>query len=1011
MSEFSFSRVAEPGYFSENRLPAHSDHLCYACRREAEAGESSLRLSLDGLWFFHYAPNPAQTLAGFEQPDLDCRAWAQIKVPGHIQMQGYDVPQYANVQYPWDGREEINPGEVPTRFNPVASYVKYFTLPQGWQGKTVGVCFEGAESGLAVWCNGHYVGYSTDSFTPHSFDLTPCLCEGENKLAVQVIKWTAASWCEDQDFFRFSGLYRSVSLYCRPAVHVEDIKAVPALDETYIHGTVALTLAGTGAGKAGLRLRFGSVVVCETTLLYHEGAQTTLKVDAPALWSAEEPNLYTLEVTLYNETGSETEYAEISVGFRKFELKDGILLLNGKRIVFKGVNRHEFSAQAGRALTREQTLLDILTMKRNNINAIRTCHYPDQSYLYELCDKYGLYLIDETNLESHGSWDPIVRGVPDSEKYLVPGSNPDWLAPMLDRVNSIYQRDKNHAAILFWSCGNESYGGKNIFEMSQLFRKMDATRLVHYEGVFHDRSYPATSDVESQMYTSADDIRAFLAKDNSKPFICCEYAHAMGNSCGALHKYTELTDTEPQYQGGFIWDYIDQSITKKDRYGKPYQAYGGDFDEHPNDGNFSGNGIVYGEHRDESPKMQEVKYCYQNIEAVVSDHDVLVINKNLFTSTAAFDCVVTLAKDGVELRRAGLQTDVPPLGRASYPLPFAPETAPGEYTVTVSFLLAAPTAWAQAGHEVAFGQKIYTVKGRAAAQSAGKLEVIHGRLNIGVRGEGWDALFSLNKRGLVSYRFGGKELLKTVPQANFWRAPTDNDNGNALPARRGQWKLASQYNRLNNFSDENFAEPVLEEAADHVAITFHYALPSTPAGACGITYTLTPDGAIQVTLDCTPPAELADPPEFGILFKMDADYHNLQWYGYGPAETYADRCHGAKLGIYKTTAEQSVAKYLCPQECGNRAGVRWATLTDDNGFGLRFEGDAINFSALPYTPFELENAAHAFELPEIHYTVVRASLAQMGVAGDNSWGALTHPEYLLPAGKPLHFTFTMKGIV
>ena len=1011
MSEFDFSRIADPGYFSENRLPAHSDHICYATRQEAAAGQSSLRQSLDGLWFFQYAQNPAQTLAGFEKKTCDCRAWAQIKVPGHIQMQGYDVPQYVNVQYPWDGREEINPGEVPTRFNPVASYVKYFTLPENWQGQRVGVCFEGAESGLAVWCNGHYVGYSTDSFTPHSFDLTPYLCAGENKLAAQVIKWTAASWCEDQDFFRFSGLFRSVYLFASPTLHLEDVRAVPTLDGNLANGILAVTLAGTGTGKVALSLLFGKVVACQTVLPYESGAAITLKVPHPALWSAEQPNLYTLEITLTDDGGVTAEYTELAVGFRKFELKNGQMLFNGKRIVFKGVNRHEFCAQAGRALSRADMLQDILTMKRNNINAVRTCHYPNQSYLYELCDRYGLYMIDEVNLESHGSWDPIARGIPGAEKYLVPGSNPAWLAPMLDRTNSMYQRDKNHASILFWSCGNESYGGKNIFEMAELLRKSDSTRLVHYEGVFHDRSYPATSDVESQMYTSTEDIRAFLAKDSSKPFICCEYAHAMGNSCGAMHKYTELADEGGAYQGGFIWDYIDQSITKKDRYGNSYQAYGGDFDEHPNDGNFSGNGIVYGEHRDPSPKMQEVKYCYQNIEAVVGTEDVQIINKSLFTPTSVFDCVVTVAKNGRELRHAGLQTDVAPLSKASYPLPFAPETEPGEYTVTVAFVLSAPTPWAPAGHEVAFGQTIYRVAPPAAPAPTGKFEVIHGRLNVGVRGEGWDALFSLNQRGLVSYRFGGKELLKTTPQANFWRAPTDNDNGNALPARRGQWKLASLYNRLNNFSDDAFAQPAMEETADHFTITFHYTLPTAPAGACSITYTLTPDGTIKVTLDCTPPAALADPPEFGVMFKLSADYHNLQWYGYGPAETYADRCHGARLGIFETTAEDSMAKYLCPQECGNRSGVRWASLTDDSGFGLRFAGEGINFSALPYTPSELESAAHAVELPPVHYTVVRASLAQMGVAGDDSWGARTHLEYLLPVGQPLHFTFTMKGIV
>ena len=351
---------------------------------------------------------------------------------------------------------------------------------------------------------------------------------------------------------------------------------------------------------------------------------------------------------------------------------------------------------------------------------------------------------------------------------------------------------------------------------------------MHYEGIHTDRRYPATSDMESQMYTSVAGIREFLAENPEKPFICCEYAHAMGNSCGALHKYTELTDEEPRYQGGFIWDYIDQSLTRTDRYDKTYQAYGGDFGERPNDGTFSGNGIVYGEYRDPSPKMQEVKYCYQNIEAVVGRDTVRVKNKNLFTPTSAFDCIVTVEKEGKELYRHALKTDVAPLSEETYALPRKAETGPGEYAVTISFRLREATLWAQAGHEVAFGQCVYRVEPTEKPVRTGKMEVIHGRLNIGVRGDGWDALFSCNQRGLVSYRFGGRELLRSIPQANFWRAPTDNDRGNFLPARRGQWKLASQYSNMNRVTDVAFIAPVLEEKEDCVTITYRFETPTVP---------------------------------------------------------------------------------------------------------------------------------------------------------------------------------------
>ena len=445
------------------------------------------------------------------------------------------------------------------------------------------------------------MGYSEDSFTPSEFELTPYLKEGENKLAAQVFKWTSGSWCEDQDFFRFSGIYRDVYLYAIPEVHVEDLTIRTLLDDAFTKADLIVELKATAAGKVRFTLsREGKE---EATLedALESGKAYVMKMENPLLWSAEEPNLYDLLIEVMDTEGKITEVIPQRVGFRRFEMKDSIMTLNGKRIVFKGVNRHEFSSRTGRNVSREELIKDLTTMKRNNINAIRTCHYPDAVGIYELCDEFGIYMIAENNMETHGSWDTVGE----SKDYtgVVPDNKPEWEGLLMDRINSTYQRDKNHPAILIWSCGNESFGGEVIYKMSELFRKLDPTRLVHYEGVFNDRRFNDTSDMESQMYTSAEDIKKFLENDRSKPFICCEYTHAMGNSCGGMHKYTDLTDTEPSYQGGFIWDYIDQSIYKKDRYGKEFQAYGGDFGERPTDYNFSGNGIVYGGERDESPKM------------------------------------------------------------------------------------------------------------------------------------------------------------------------------------------------------------------------------------------------------------------------------------------------------------------------------------------------------------------------------------------------------------------------
>ena len=1018
MKTFDYSLVRDPQYFCDNRMEAHSDHVYYKNAEEMQAavqegGDTSFRQSLNGLWKFHYARNYRSTIPGFEKEDYCCYDWEDIHVPAHIQMEGYDAPQYANVQYPWEGHEEINPGEIPERFNPVASYVKYFTVPEHMKGKRLFISFQGAESGLALWMNGKFVGYSEDSFTPSEFELTDYVKEGQNKLAAQVFKWTASSWCEDQDFFRFSGIYRDVYLYTVPDTHAYDlqIRAIP--EENLDVADLEVKVKTWGKGSIVFRLeKDGECVLEEKKSLAESENSFAWKIDHPELWSAEDPQLYDLVLEVYNEAEELQEVVPQKVGFRRFEMKDGIMTLNGKRIVFKGVNRHEFSSVSGRHVSEEELRKDLKIMKQNNINAIRTCHYPDAVGIYDLCDEYGIYMIAECNMESHGTRDTdAVRNGDFSG--VVPCDRPEWMDCMLDRVNSMYQRDKNHPAILIWSCGNESFGGKVIFEMSQLYRKMDPTRLVHYEGVNDDRRYNDTSDMESRMYTTVNEIREFLAKDRRKPYVCCEYAHAMGNSCGAMKKYMDLTEEEPMFQGGFIWDYIDQSIYKKDRYGKEFQAYGGDFDDHPCDYNFSGNGIVYGGERDASPKMQEVKFCYQNISIDVQKDKAVVKNKNLFVNTDTFACVVLLEKEGKKLKEVPMEVSVEPLSEKTVELPIAVQTLPGEYAVTVSFRLKEDTVWGKRGHEVAFGQGVYEVEAPAKAEKPAKFEVIRSNHDFGVRGENFDVMFSDLNGGLVSYRYGGVEMIKMIPKPNFWRAPIDNDCGSLMPMRYSQWKIASMYlsHKYPNGSHyPGLYAPEIEVHEDCAEVSYRYVMPTTPASECRLTYRVFGDGSIQTTLTYDPVKELGDMPEFGVMFKLDADYDHVTWYGMGPEETYVDRCAGAKLGVYKNKVEDNMAKYLVPQECGNKVGVRWATVTNRKGRGMMFSGDKMEFSALPYTPHELENAMHPYELPQVHYTVVRVAKQQMGVGGDDSWGAQTHPEYLISVDQKLEFTFTFRGI-
>lgn len=1020
--KFDYGKIKDPTFFAQNRVKAHSDHHYYKNHRELAEKNESFRQNLNGLWKFQYARNLAEAPDGFEAEDFDCKGWEDIRVPAHIQMEGYDKPQYVNVQYPWDGHEAIEPGEIPTQFNPVASYVKYFTVPENMQGKRLFVSFQGVESGFALWCNGSYVGYSEDTFTPSEFELTSYLKEGENKLAVQVFKWTSGSWCEDQDFFRFSGIFRDVYLYSIPDTHVSDIRIKTILNDTYDRGNLEIVLEAIGNGKVELILTRQGEEAARTEVEIKDGQSTVveLTIEQPALWSAEQPNLYNLMIQVTDNQEQLQELIPQRVGFRRFAIEDGIMKLNGKRIVFKGVDRHEFSSRRGRVPNHDELLRDIVTMKRNNINAIRTSHYPNDSALYALCDEYGLYLIDECNMETHGMWDMVGRGVWPIEKAL-PGDRQEWKDLLLDRVNSMYQRDKNHPSIIIWSCGNESFGGSVIYEMSRLFHALDDTRLVHYEGVCNDRRYNDTSDMESRMYPSAAYVKDFLQKDRSKPYLLCEYTHAMGNSCGGMHKYTDLTDEEPLFQGGFIWDYIDQSIYHKDRYGKEVLGYGGDFDDRPCDYNFSGNGIAYGGERMPSPKMQEVKFNYQNISIQIQDDQFTVINKNLFTNTDVYDCKISLTLDGRQIADTKVDIGVEPLSQQTYQLPrwryltpWSKEepwmaTDAGEYVVTVSFVLKEDTLWAQRGHEVAFGQGIYEIEAPQQRKPQSYMKVTDGTYNLGIKGEHFEVLFDKGGKGLVSYVYGGREMIKAIPKPNFWRAPTDNDNGNQMPFRYAQWKLASMY-QLNGIPGSKEPNPVIVQDADKVTVTYTYYLPTTPESSCEVAYTVTGDGTVHTALSYDPPKGIHDMPEFGMLFKFDADYENLTWYGYGPAETYCDRERGGKLGIHHNKVADNIAQYLVPQECGNHTHVRRASVTDNLGRGMEFSGKELSFSALPYTPHELENAMHSYELPPVYYTVVRVALQQMGVAGDDSWGARTHEEYLIDVTRPLKLEFDFKGI-
>ena len=629
----SLEWLENPEVFRVNRIDAHSDHLFYENLKDVSLGyDMPLRQELNGKWRFAYAINPERREKDFYKEGYNCSSFDYIEVPGHIQMQGYDKCQYINTMYPWDGVEELRPPHISKEYNPVGSYIKYFNLKDELKGKRVFISFQGVETAFYLWINGEFIGYSEDTFTPSEFEITDYIKENEeNKLAVEVYKRSSASWIEDQDFWRFSGIFRDVYLYGIPEIHIRDLFVKSTLDENYEKGmlNIDLNILASEENKVysiksylkdrdnNLVYDFGSVKL--------EGTKTNLKttVNDVKPWSAEEPYLYTLYVEVLDENNNIIEVVPQKVGFRTFELKDKIMHINGKRIIFKGINRHEFNSRKGRAITKDDMLWDIKFMKQHNINAVRTSHYPNQSLWYDLCDEYGIYLIDEANLESHGSWQKMGKCDPE---WNIPGSLPEWKEVVLDRAESVLERDKNHPSILIWSCGNESYAGENILEMTKYFHKKDDTRLVHYEGVFWNREFDDTSDMESRMYAKPKDIEEYLKSNPKKPYISCEYMHAMGNSCGGMKLYTDLENKYPMYQGGFIWDYIDQAI-EVERDGVKTLAYGGDFDDRATDYCFCTDGIVYAD-RTLSPKAQEVKRLYSNIDIIPDKNGVTINNNN-----------------------------------------------------------------------------------------------------------------------------------------------------------------------------------------------------------------------------------------------------------------------------------------------------------------------------------------------------------------------------------------------
>ena len=987
-----------------NRKPAHSNHRYFL----GEATEP--KQNLDGEWKVNVtqAANVDVENAPFAAADFNDAGFGAINVPEHLQMAGYLKNKYVNVQYPWDGHEDPQEPNVPEN-NHVAIYRRSFTLDRPLaatleNGGTVSVTFHGMATAIYVWLNGTFVGYGEDGFTPNEFDITEALhVDGDNVLTVACYEYASASWLEDQDFWRLHGLFRSVELAAQPRVHVETVQIEADYNPSMAAGTLNATLQLRNANdaatvKAKLRDANGTVVWESTqcaneTITLNSGA---LKNIAP--WSAEEPTLYELTVLVVGHDGPLVEKVVQRVGFRRFRIEDGIMKLNGKRVVFKGADRHEFDAKRGRAITRQDMIDDITFCKRHNINAIRTSHYPNQEYWYDLCDEYGIYLIDETNLETHGSW--VANNI-ETPETAVPGSKPRWEGACVDRINSMMRRDYNHPSVLIWSLGNESFAGEVFRAMHAHAHAIDPNRPVHYEGSVHDRAFDDVTDIESRMYAHADEIEEYLKSNPKKPYISCEYMHAMGNSVGNMDEYVAL-ERYPQYQGGFIWDFIDQAILVRLPDGDERLCYGGDFGDRPSDYEFAGDGIVFAD-RTPSPKAQDVKQLYANVRIVPGETGVEIANDNLFVSTADYVFVTRVLADGEPVWQAEQRFDVPAGETKHFDIEWPLEAYRGqanELTLEVSQRLAAAEEWASKGYELSFGQTVVAGSKPVAASETKPVDgiVTVGRWNAGVQGSGREILLSRTQGGIVSYTLDGREFVLRRPTLTTFRALTDNDRGAGHGYDRAQWVGAGRYAKCVNNTIEQVNDDTLKAV-------YEYELATPQRTHVTITYVADTTGKLHLSVDY--PGETQEAPTipaFGLEWTLPVEYSNLRFYGPGPDETYADRKH-AKLGIWNTNAYDDHAPYLMPQETGNHEDVRWAEITDDAGHGMRVSRhgeSAFALSLQPYSAFMLEEAQHQDELPAPKHMFLRVLAAQMGVGGDDSWMSPVHPQYHIPADRPLH---------
>ncbi len=1015
----SYLQAQEPEAFWENefknqvnREPMHVTYFAYenaALAQEADPAQSQYFQSLNGPWKFKWVPKPADRPLGFWKTNYDASHWDNFKVPATWEVNGYGIPIYVNIRYDFDYLIKPDPPQVPHQYNPVGSYRREVTIDKSWAGKDIYIHFGAVRSAFYVWVNGQWVGYSEDSKLPAEFNITKYVKPGEkNVIAFQVYRWSDGTYVEDQDMWRMAGVDRDVYLFARNKIHIRNLEIIPDLINNYQDGRLNISLDFLNNANPDLKNYNATIALLDATNKLVKSKKVSLvdssdfknisiKVNHPHQWTAETPYLYTVLTTLKNKDGEVIEVIPQKTGFRKVEIRNGVLLVNGKAVLIKGVDRHEMDPITGQVISHERMEQDIRIMKKNNINAVRTSHYPNDPYWYKLCDKYGIYLVDEANLESHG----MGYGKNSLAK------KPDWFLQHIQRDARTVKRDINHPSVIVWSMGNEAGMGINFEKCYRWIKQYDPSRPVQYERAGNS----AFTDIYCPMYPSPKDLVDYIKShdEDRKPFIMCEYAHAMGNSVGNFVDYWDtIRKYYPKLQGGFIWDFVDQGLRKVTDRGDTIWAYGGDYGvDMPNDQNFNCNGLIAPD-RSLHPHMYEVRHQYQNIHTTGIDPmtgKIQIYNENFFKDLSNIYMLWEVVADGKVIQKGRIdKLSVGPREKAEETIRYRlPRKAYRDvflnvYYKTKTAVNLVPEDWMVAKDQ------IVVIKHRnidLQLRQAGEVQVDSAEGVITVSGADFAIQFNHQNGFIQSYKVGGVEMIKPGYSLNpdFWRAPTDNDMGAGFPKLLINWKRASYGGcYLLDYSID-------QSNPQQVALTMHYDLPDVYA-ALTLSYQINGRGALIVSesLRADTSKDVQMLPKFGMQMVLPSGFDQIKWYGRGPVESYQDRKDAAFVGVYSGRVAEQFHPYVRPQETGNKTDVRWLLITNQKGAGLRISSDTlINVNALHYLTKDLDdglrkNNRHSGELTPRPLTALDIDLQQMGLGGINSWGTWPLKQYRLPYG-------------